>query len=669
MATATQTTIDIGDKLARRGLLDVAARAGWRPYTLRLDDGQYTGWAYPVHNKDGNPYDRPRWKSADDTGPRYYWPKGKPKAAKYYFLPGLLTAIQQADGQVYIAAGEPDVLAYHAAGLPNTFCWLASEEAVPDTLVSDLRIMGARSVVYAPDLDAAGMRAAAKVYRALSDAGMPCHIARLPGEMGSKCDINQHWIDCEFDKDKFFLGVWQQHVDLIDLELHSAAPARDVQQSSNEWFGDWVNEIIKGLGAPDGREGGLDRWRCPVPGRHARGDQNPSLRISADQKPDHPWPVCSCDIQRAPDPWSLLADALGLPSWSQYKATRAAEEYGVKRGEDGKLATIPGKAPIVNMDDVYSDLASVLLGDKAPDGVPMPFPYTTLHRFGGFAEWMWTGKAVAVGGISGGGKTLLLRVLFNAMLNAGYDMIWWGPEFSPTEYGIQDLIRSGGLTFKQVNPLLVVRGLQHKHGIGLEEAIKRSGLSVAGQAAIDESVAKLQEMRARRGKLFVINDLKRPVEHVMQMATGWANARRDEGREVGGIGWDYLQLSNMPGKRDWTWGERIVNTIKNGCAPSEGNMVAFVGTQTRKNDAEKVRAGEKTLKVGDGQGVDEKFFNLYLTLTPAYLNERKQDWAILSVEKNSMGDTGKVALHANWSRLMIADKENKDVNLEGYLGG
>jgi hypothetical protein len=664
-------SIDIDGTLAQRGILDVATKAGWQACNGPKPGGSARGWSYPVYDFDSQPYDRPRWKAANGSDPRYYWPKGQPKRSKYYFLPGLRTAIQSDGGTVYIAAGEPDVLTYHAAGIENTFCWLAAEISIPDTLISDLRKLEVKTVIYAPDRDDAGMRAAAKLYKMLEGAGFTYHLAELPAPMGSKFDVNDLWQQVNFDKSKFFVSLWQKHVDTTDLALYADAPRKvNVSAEKDKWYLDWLAEIEKALPAPDARVGRLDYWRCPISGRHHKGDANPSFRISRDQKPDLPWPVCSCDIQNAPDPWSLLADALGAPSWGDYQQARAWSDLGIRAGADGKPELRPGsehKPPIVSINEAYSELLDIIDGG-APDSVPIRFPYEVLHRFEGYAQWMWTGKAVAVGGISGGGKTLLLRVLFIAMLNAGYDMIWWGPEFSPQEYAIQDLIRAGGLTFSQINTLYVVRALQHKHGISQTEAVKRSGLSMPGAAALEESKRKINEMRARRGELFIINDLKRDVKDVMTMASAWADARRKEGREVGGIGWDYLQLTNMAGKRDWSWGNRAANIIKTACAPSEGNMVAFIGTQTRKDDAAKVREGEKLLKVGDAQGLDESIFNLYLTLTPAYLNGNKQDWAIISVEKNSIGGLGRVAVPANWSRLIIADKEHTDVNLEGYLG-
>lgn len=678
-------TIDINGTLAKRGLLDMAHRAGWKPYTLKLDGNEYQGWQYPVFKSTGDVHPKQRWKSAEGTGPRYYWEKGQPSGSKYYFLPGLLTAIQQDSGAVYIAAGEPDVLAYHAAGIENTFCWLASEISVPDTLISDLKFMGVKSVIYAPDRDTTGMKAAARVAALLDEAGITHNIAALPGDMGSKNDINTLWIDCEFDKDKFFCALWDRPVDPTDLALYRRTPPSngssakpktdDIEKLIHGWRNDWVKTIIEALGTAAMTSGANSFWHCPIPGRHHSGDKNPSFRVSYEKVPSG-WPQCSCGIQDSgKGAWDIVAAAVGIDTWADYKKSKAWSDLGVRSDERGELVIRPtadGKKPenaVVNMRTAYAKVLNIFSKDTEPQSKPIEFPYKTLHQFGGFARWMWTGKMVAVGGISGGGKTLFLRTMFSAMLKAGYDMIWWGPEFSPEEYAYQDLIRAGGLTFNQINELLVIRALQAQHKISEVDAIKMSGLAMPGQAAIDHSIKLLEGLQRTPGELFIIDDPDADVDQTMQIVTGWANARRTEGHEVGGIGWDYLQLANMSGKRDWSWGNRVAGGIKRGCAPRNANITAFVSTQSRKGDAQAVREQGKLLTVGAAQGLDESFFNLWLTITPGFLNGTKQPWAILGVEKNSMGSLGRVVVDARWDRLMILDSENKDVDIDGYLNG
>jgi hypothetical protein len=142
--------------LKSRGLYDAAQLAKWAPRQVK----ERWGWSYPIYNVKAQPYEEMRWKSQDGQAPKYQWLPTKPERAKYYLLPGALSAIEQHGGSCYLAAGEPDVLAYWAAGIQNVFCWFDGETSVPDTLASDLAVMGVHLLIYAPDRDSTGMLSA-----------------------------------------------------------------------------------------------------------------------------------------------------------------------------------------------------------------------------------------------------------------------------------------------------------------------------------------------------------------------------------------------------------------------------------------------------------------------------------------------------------------------------
>lgn len=666
-------SIDIDGILAQRGILAVAERAGWRPCTLTIDGKARTGWQYPIFNQAGKPYPKIRWKSADGQRPKYWWPQGKPDKAKYYFLPGLLSAIQRNNGQVYLASGEPDVLAYHAAGIDNVFCWLAAETSVPESLITDLtQHMRVRSVVYAPDRDDAGMRSAAKVAKLLSDAEIAYHITQLPADLGSKFDINALWLQVGQDRDAFFTALWETEVDPAELALYQTAqgttPAqatRQVQLALNGWRDDWYAYIMAALGSPHKTVTGVGYWHCPLPGRHDHGDRDPSFRFSRDKNPDHPWPVCSCGIQHEPDPWSMVADALNLDSWAQFKARKAAEAgYTPKRKAVPNRPT-PGAEQIerpkplyTTSKAAYAQLKAELRGEASPDAVPVEFPFRVLHRFGGFAQYMWPGKLVGIGGISGGGKTILMRCACAALEAQGYDAIWWGPEFDPAEYAVQDLQRVGGFTFKQLNQLRIVNGLMGA-GLTREDAQARTGIAVPTDAAIQQNLRLLDTLEATPGQTYFITDMGLTVLDVMRTVHDIASTARAEGRRPVAFFFDYVQLANQRGARDWTWGERVVGTIKAGVAPSAANLTGFISIQSRKDDAERVREDGKALTMAAAQGLDEKFFNLYLTFAPKYVNGQRVEVATVRVEKNSMGTTGEVEVPTNFARLAVLDQEHK----------
>jgi len=671
-------SIDINGILEARGILAAAERAGWQAHTLTLDGAAHPGWLYPIFNHAGAPYPQRRWKAADDQKPKYFWPQTQPEKSKYYFLPGLLSAIQQNNGQVYIASGEPDVLAYHAAGLPNVLSWFG-ETSLPPTLARDLsEHLKVTSVVYAPDRDDTGMRSAALLVAALERSDIGYQITALPADMGSKYDVNRLWIETHQDKARFFEAVWGDEVDAADLALYRTQQGKtdeqagaSVQLELREWRDEWYASIMAAMGAPDKTVAGVGYWHCPLRS-HTGGDNNPSFRFTTHKNPDHPWPVCSCGIQHDRDAWDAVADALALDSWAEYKARKAAE-HGVKyerkpvpnRPTPGADQLQRPKPAYVTSKEMYRQLAAELRGEVKPQSFPVEFPYKVLHRFGGFAQYMWLGKLVGIGGISGGGKTILMRCMSAALEARGFDVLWWGPEFNPAEYAIQDLQRIGGFTFKQMNQLRIVSGLMES-GATKEQAQASSGLALPTEAAVQQNLRLIDQLAALPGQTYFMTDMGMAVPDVMKLARDIAETARAEGRKPAALFFDYAQLANMRGARDWTWGERVVGAIKTGCAPSAANLVGFVSIQSRKDDAEKVREDNKTLTVAAAQGLDEKFFNLYLTFTPKYSEGQRLEKATIRVEKNSMGTTGEVSVPTNFARLAILDTEAQTLTEQAW---
>ena len=194
--------------LAERGILEQAEKAGWVPGG--------NGWTYPVFDADGNPLKLPdgspikRWKNfSSHLTPKYLWkPAGlREHCPKYYLLPGTQQAILENRGRVYIASGEPDVLAYHAAGYASVLCWFGGEESVPATLAQDLLHLGVREAIYYPDLDPTGNSSAKKVAQLLNGSSIDFRAYQLPVELGAKGDINRLWRHSGFDRAFFQVSL------------------------------------------------------------------------------------------------------------------------------------------------------------------------------------------------------------------------------------------------------------------------------------------------------------------------------------------------------------------------------------------------------------------------------------------------------------------------------
>lgn len=148
-----------------------------------------------------------RRKFFDGRKPKYGWETGhKEKFGAVYYIPqgeaALRAAIAAADGQLWIANGEPSLWAYHAAGCLNSICWFG-EGSIPHTLSADLRVWGVTEVRNPADNDDGGRKSAKGVRSLLKESG----IRYLPLEWGENLkkgyDANDSWIDAGFDAARF----------------------------------------------------------------------------------------------------------------------------------------------------------------------------------------------------------------------------------------------------------------------------------------------------------------------------------------------------------------------------------------------------------------------------------------------------------------------------------
>ena len=651
--------------LEKRGILAVAQSAGWKPYTITRNDGQFTGWSYPVYNAAGQPYSQQRWKNANGTGPKYWWPHKKPENAKYYFLPGFMSAVQSSGGIAYCAGGEPNVLAFHAAGLPNAFCWMDGEGSVPKSLPKDLAYMGVKTLFYPADRDHAGMASAHAVQEMLSGSNIDLYLLQLPGEMGSKYDVNDYWIELGFNATEF-KELWAlPEIDPVELHLDSRLSLGKKEGAYSEiasqvkgWRNEWIKLIVSALGSPVTHEGNVDRWRCPLP---EHDDTHPSFRIAAELNADFPWPMCSCGIQNQDKPWEQVAGAVGVEAWGDFKARKAADSgYQQKPSKQLPLSQAPNSseqiAPLkplyIENVDMYQRVKDELLDRCKPASVPIRFPLNVLRKFGGFAKYMWAKKVVAITGISGGGKTLLMMTMMIKLMQRGHDVIWWGPEWDPYEYALQDLQRVGGLNFEQMADLQAYKALKEA-GAPPEEF---ADIVVPSDTAIKRSILLLDDLMNMTGRMIFIPDVEAPIDDVLAIVKAITAVKRQEGRKVATLCWDYAQLAQLTGVRDWRWVEHIVGKIKTTCVAE--SLVGFVSSQVRKDDSEKTHDG-KGLTQASAQGLSDAQFNLYLTLTPHFEGEVMLDLATLGVAKNSMGRRGKVVIPTDFAHLTVLDQEVK----------
>ncbi len=264
--------------LKKRGIYEAACEAGWTTKKNRY-------WEYPVFDIDGNIIGGRCKRYTDGDGPKYWWIP--PKTTDYYLLPGLREAIEAADGEVYIASGEPDVLTLRSAGIYNAFCWFG-EGNVPKRLVKFMvEVLGAKSALLYPDLDDTGIKGAMAITQTLQGSGISLSVYHLPASLGNKGDLNVLWQAVNFNSESFIQNLNTAEALEIKPLPPQPKPARQKTWENYEFsevadMRQVIEKVRERLGANsfDG-SGWSNAFRCPFH-EHENDHKRPAAHINRD---------------------------------------------------------------------------------------------------------------------------------------------------------------------------------------------------------------------------------------------------------------------------------------------------------------------------------------------------------------------------------------------------
>lgn len=338
--------------LQQRGILETALKMQWKPHVYKGS----RGGSYPVFDPImGNTVSQ-RWKAApNQRGAKYSWPNGTGSKgkAKYYAAPGLLDAIAAADGVLFVANGEPSVLAFHAAGIENVLSWFG-ESSIPASIVKDFTLMNVDRVIYLPDNDMPGYKAAIKLRDMLQGSGLDyefktwglsqidrLHVDKKSGketpyiacdDIPEKTDANDYWIQVAFDPAKFADRL--QHAAPLILPAPEKQPRESFDDSDYEDTPAGLIQAIIAAAKSRGYKGQGDfiNGNCLFPENHKNGvDRNGSAGIAQDSG------VLNCHVPGCGSHghWEV-AERLGIDP-SQYYTQRsnnqntAAESYDYRK--------------------------------------------------------------------------------------------------------------------------------------------------------------------------------------------------------------------------------------------------------------------------------------------------------------------------------------------------
>lgn len=635
--SAAQAMGDLDSILIARGIPVAAVKFGWVAENYK----GAAGWSYPIFNAAGKPYPARRWKAADSNHhPKCSWLPAKPDGAKYYLLPGILDRIRAAGGLAYLASGEPDVLAYFSAGIETAFCWFDGERSVPSTLVTDLKFMGISTLVYAPDRDDTGIAAATLVRDRLIGSGITLVTVALPGELGSKYDINKAWIDCGFDVAKF--KVLLNSCPALELSEPTPVTQRPAEVDFSALYEQWCLEVeteavqVWNITAPNKEQFSRDNVLCPF---HKEDQPSASWNYQT-----HGLKCFVCGEKNT----IAVAEQLGFTSWEEWKKDHLADAPALNLSTLSEPPTMEpgitlvqagngnGHKPeesavrMVTSQQALDQIYNWYDGHSLPT-VPILNPYKPLRAAGGMVELMEPRKLIAILGASGTGKTALMETMIDGHSKAGQDVFVWGPEWSPTDYQMRRIARMGGPSYQQ----------QRKHALWLSE--EAAGIPVGqrnGEPLTDELRAKnlkiMLDLMTWQGQIYYIEAGNAGVKGMAEMVQQRTTEFRSQGRKVVAWYFDYLQRAKPFGKNSWDILEMIARVIWGTCV--DADLVGVLGSQVNKSDSRLLREGTQ-LDESSGQAVSDQLFNAVITVNPHYNPDTKTRIEVcdLLVVKNSSG--------------------------------
>jgi hypothetical protein len=294
----------------------------------------------------------------------------------------------------------------------------------------------------------------------------------------------------------------------------------------------------------------------------------------------------------------------------------------------------------------------------------MPIPFKSFHKFGGMMKVLHPGKVAIIGAPSGHGKTSLMETWVDSWLQQGFDVLWWGSEWSPMEYGIRRIQRNGtkvngvmmaGLTVDQFTDYQIWK---REEDLGVKPAL-RYGKKLP-PPILARSIQINRKIKKWPGKIWYFPN--RPyIEDIQEEMRSMLHRLRRDGRRVACVVWDYLSLMQSRNAENTNnQPQAVLNAVKS--FSLETGLATLAGSQVNKDTTRRITSGEKVyLSPSDLYYVREDAANLIIGLNPIYKKMKDEygveQWAFdnrarAEILKNSLGKSrGNVHIRANFKHL------------------
>ncbi len=308
--------------------------------------------------------------------------------------------------------------------------------------------------------------------------------------------------------------------------------------------------------------------------------------------------------------------------------------------------------------DALNNLQAEVMESKPIAIKPMTNPYAFLHRHGGYGRILMPGKVMYIAGYSGGGKTIMTEHGVENLLKRGIASVLYSPEWIDSqgvEYAARMVQRYSGPSYEA----------QMEHRLALAEkeagAMKVSGHELEQLQPFSLALRRLREMP---GKLCMLTKTGQSAQELCRNIERVCELEAECGVTIRAAFLDFAQLLWLEnGKHDGRlWIESAINAFKDVCRSK--NLVGFVTSQMRKDDAERARQNAD-LNANMMQWLSEQQANLVLMMTPMTdeHNEAKRDahgneFLRMRIVKDSMrGPSGEFAVAWSPQRLCILDTQ------------
>lgn len=603
-----------------------------------------------------NPSQRFGWIKPPDTKvPRLFW------------HPNAQARMEAIDSThtLYLCSGETDALTLYCNGYANVTAYFGeSNTPTPEEITAFRDSLKITALIHILDNDTAGAKSSQSVFNALKGSGI-AYTAYSPLE--SFKDINEQWV-----KEKKITPMRSVSYAQAETKLGGY----DFAKLNAE-----ITRILRASYKLDTASRG--RCACPV---HV-GDSPTNAHWNEQTGTLTCFSQCATTyhtidlIQQAG--WNIDTNAYRLEIPIEY--TKPTPPSAPSQ----PTPTPPPPQPTWG----YISQAQAALSHfetMQPSAIPAEVilnPITTLHPFGGNALMLQPRKLTAIIGGTGMGKTTAVESLFILpLIRNGYEVLMMGYEWSPEQYISRHAVRMLDIPLDAI---------QMHQLWAYEQALRNNGQPATKRGIplnpdkLSAYTALIAEMSARtQGQVWYYDELQdtndyseQQLQAILDIATlrdlngelrayviqtiDLVTRLRAEGKRIGVIVYDYIQLLTLDDRDPYNAVKKTVNLLK--ILATRLNVHIIVTSQAKKGDTEDITGDTfttvnddgtvKRLKSGSGEYLPGHAFNLILSVVPAFMDGDSLGYAQLEVHKNNTGKAnGTVLIVSDLPRLMLYDR-------------